>query len=143
MNAQITVDGITYDVAFEGNTIRVNGHAFARASLEPVAIVGPAEALLAGRVQPFRLDAFERKGAGAAAGASAVTRIKPPMTGKLESIRVAVGDAVTKGDILFVLEAMKMQNDVKAPGPGVVTAIHAKTGATVDTQHVIVELGPA
>ena len=65
------------------------------------------------------------------------------MTGKLDSFRVEVGQAVAKGDVLFVLEAMKMLNEVRAPAAGTVTAIHLKPGATLETSQVVLELGPA
>ncbi len=53
-----------------------------------------------------------------------------------------MGDVVKAGDVLFVLEAMKMRNQIKAAADGVVAAIHQSPGAAVDTQTAIVDLAP-
>ncbi|HEX2066229.1 MAG TPA: acetyl-CoA carboxylase biotin carboxyl carrier protein subunit, partial [Candidatus Thermoplasmatota archaeon] len=70
-------------------------------------------------------------------------RVRPPMAGRVESVRVQPGQAVQKGDVLFVLEAMKMLNEVRAPVAGTVTAVHVQPGAAVETGQVLLELGPA
>ncbi|MEA3202660.1 MAG: pyruvate carboxylase subunit [Thermoplasmata archaeon] len=80
-------------------------------------------------------------GPGAAAGTGGAN-VRPPMTGRVESLRVKPGQAVQKGDVLFVLEAMKMLNDVRSPVAGTVTAVHVAAGATVETSQVLVEIGP-
>lgn len=62
------------------------------------------------------------------------------MTGIVNDVLVAEGDAVTKGQVLFILEAMKMENEVRAEVDGVVAAVHVQAGATVELGDVIVEL---
>lgn len=69
-------------------------------------------------------------------------RVRPPMAGRVESVRVRAGQAVQKGDVLLVLEAMKMLNEVRAPVSGTVTAVNVQPGATVETSQVLLELGP-
>jgi biotin carboxyl carrier protein len=54
-----------------------------------------------------------------------------PMPATVISVNVAPGDAVSRGDILIVLEAMKMELPVRAPGPGTVEAIHCRPGELV------------
>jgi pyruvate carboxylase subunit B len=62
------------------------------------------------------------------------------MNGKVERILVKAGQAVAKGDVLFVLEAMKMQNEVRSPVAGTVQAVHAAAGAVVEPSQVLVEI---
>ncbi|MEE9394473.1 MAG: biotin/lipoyl-containing protein [Planctomycetota bacterium] len=67
--------------------------------------------------------------------------IKAAMPGIVVSVSVAVGDTVEKGQSVAVLEAMKMENEVRAPGSGVVTAIAVNAGQTVDGGAVLIEVG--
>ena len=69
--------------------------------------------------------------------------VRPPMNGKLERLLVQAGQTVAKGDVLFILEAMKMQNEVRSPVAGKVASIHATVGAAVEPSQVIVEIAPA
>ena len=59
------------------------------------------------------------------------------MPGTILKINVAVGDTVKKGDIICVLEAMKMENEIFAPVDGTVAAISVAKGASVQTDEVI------
>ena len=68
------------------------------------------------------------------------TSVRAVMTGILREMRVAPGDEVVAGQVLFILEAMKMENEVKAEVAGVVGAIHGETGTTVEQGDVIVEI---
>ena len=63
------------------------------------------------------------------------------MPGTIVRVNVKAGDAVKKGDVLLVLEAMKMENDISAPADGTVTAVCVAQGATVATDEVLVTLG--
>ena len=56
-----------------------------------------------------------------------------PMQGTILSVKVKEGDSVTKGQVLFILEAMKMENEIFAPRDGTVTAVCVSKGSTVDT----------
>lgn len=69
--------------------------------------------------------------------------VKAPMPGKVVRLLVALGDPVVAGQGLVVLEAMKMENELKAPGAGVVQSIGAIPGAVVEKGSVLVELAPA
>jgi acetyl-CoA/propionyl-CoA carboxylase biotin carboxyl carrier protein len=77
-----------------------------------------------------------RKG-GAAAGGDAVTS---PMQGTIVKLAVAEGDAVEEGAVIVVLEAMKMEQPLKAHKAGTVTGLTAEVGATVTNGAVICEL---
>ncbi|MHB8604015.1 MAG: biotin/lipoyl-containing protein [Thermoplasmatota archaeon] len=67
-------------------------------------------------------------------------RVKPPMPGKIVSVKVKEGEAVEAGRILIVLEAMKMQNELPAPVSGTVKAIHVKPGQAVEAKDILIEL---
>ncbi|MDG2149192.1 MAG: hypothetical protein P8N09_06690 [Planctomycetota bacterium] len=66
--------------------------------------------------------------------------VRAVMTGILREVRVVTGDKVVAGQVLFILEAMKMENEVKAEVDGVVGVIHKSPGETVEQGDVIVEI---
>ena len=66
------------------------------------------------------------------------TTIPSPMPGSILSVSVSVGQAVKSGDVLMVLEAMKMENDIVAPCDGTVKQILVSKGSTVNTDDVLV-----
>ena len=68
-------------------------------------------------------------GGGSAAGSG--TAIKAPLPGTINAINVKVGDKVNVGDVVIVLEAMKMQNNIEAESAGTVTSILVNQGDTV------------
>ncbi|MBR6531326.1 MAG: biotin/lipoyl-binding protein [Clostridia bacterium] len=65
------------------------------------------------------------------------TQIVAPMPGSIININVSAGQAIKAGDVLIVLEAMKMENDITAPCDGVVKQIVTSKGATVNTDDVL------
>ena len=65
------------------------------------------------------------------------TQIKAPMPGTVLAVKKNVGDAVKAGDVVIVLEAMKMENDIVAPCDGTVKSINAPKGSTVNTDDVL------
>jgi biotin carboxyl carrier protein len=102
------------------------------------ASVGASEAMLVVE------DARQKKlAAAAAAGRGATARgesIRAPIAGKVVKALVAVGDVVAAGQPVFVLEAMKMENELVAERGGTVAAIHKQAGQAVDTGDLLVEL---
>ncbi|MDD6643021.1 MAG: biotin/lipoyl-binding protein [Firmicutes bacterium] len=73
--------------------------------------------------------------APAAAGAGA--KVNAPMPGTILDVRVQNGAKVKKGDVLVILEAMKMENQIQAPCDGTVTSVCVKKGDSVETQALI------
>jgi acetyl/propionyl-CoA carboxylase alpha subunit len=65
-----------------------------------------------------------------------------PMPATVVHVNVAAGDAVKRGDVLIVLEAMKMELPVRAPADGRVTAVHCEAGQLVQPDTSLIELGP-
>lgn len=78
-------------------------------------------------IDPKRL----RGSLGLADAADGVAEIRTMMPGKVVRVVASIGDAVEKGDAILVVEAMKMQNDLKAPKAGVVKEIRVSEGSTV------------
>ena len=125
-NYRVTVNGVAYDVVVE----ELNGSVAA-----PVPVAAPAAAPVAApKAAPAPAAAPK------ASGNAGATAVKAPMPGNLIKVNVKVGDAVKKGDVLCVLEAMKMENDIMAPADGVVASVEAAQGASVATDAVLVTL---
>ena len=76
----------------------------------------------------------------AASESSGSITISSPMPGNILSVNVKVGDVVKKGQVLLVLEAMKMENEIMAPSDGTVSRVNVATGATVDSGALLCSL---
>ena len=128
----ITVNGVVYSVTVE----EVNGVASAPvAAPAPVATPAAAPAPAA-----TPAPAAAPKAAPASNGAAGSVAVKAPMPGNIIKVNAKPGQAVKKGDVLVVLEAMKMENDVCAPEDGTVASVEVAQGATVETDAVLVTL---
>ena len=125
---RVTVNGVAYDVVVE--ELAAGAAPAPVAPIAPVAPVAPVAPAPAAAPAP----------APASAGAAGATAIKAPMPGTLIKVNVKVGDSVKKGDVLCVLEAMKMENDIMSPSDGVVASVNASQGASVATDAVLVTL---
>ena len=69
----------------------------------------------------------------APAGAQGSVKVESPMPGKILAVKKNVGDAVKSGDVILVLEAMKMENDIVAPQDGTVASINVSVGDSVES----------
>ena len=78
--------------------------------------------------------------APAAAPSAGGQTVEAPMPGKILDIKVKVGDAVSYGQCVIVMEAMKMETEIVAPAAGTVAAINVSTGESVETGAVLVTL---
>ena len=123
----VTVNGVTYDVVVE----EVGAEASA-----PVQAPAP---VAAAPVAPKAAPAPAAPKASPAGNAGAVS-VKAPMPGTILKVNATVGASVKKGDVLCVLEAMKMENDICAPADGKVASVSAQKGASVNTDDVLVTL---
>ncbi len=81
-----------------------------------------------------------RAQAGGVAAATGEFNLKAPMPGLIVDVLVAEGQAVKKGDILIILESMKMQNELKSPIDGTVQRVRAKGGESVEHNQVLLSV---
>ena len=131
----ITVNGVTY-------VVNVEEVANGAAPVAPVytAPVVAAPAPVAAAPAPVATPAPQASPAPQATGSTGAVAVKAPMPGNIIKVNVKVGASIKKGDVLVVLEAMKMENDVCAPQDGVVASVDVAQGATVETDAVLVTL---
>ena len=114
-NLTVTVNGVAYNVTVEENT---NGAA-------PVAAAPAA-------------DPAAAPAAPAAAGS---VPVNAPMPGTILDIKVKAGAAVKAGDVVMILEAMKMENEISAPQDGTIASIDVRKGDTVNSGDVLYTMG--
>ena len=122
----------TYNITVNGVTYVVNVEEVANGSPAPAPTAAPAP--VAPAAAPKAAPAPAKQGS---AGSVAV---KAPMNGNIMKVNVKVGDTVKKGDVLIVLEAMKMENDICAPEDGTVASVEVNQGATVEIEATLVTL---
>jgi glutaconyl-CoA/methylmalonyl-CoA decarboxylase subunit gamma len=127
---RISVNGRSYDVTVE--ELGAQGYAPA-----PLAAAAP-QAAEGAKAPPPEASLPPVAAPSGKAGSSLV---KAPMPGTLLSYKVVPGQAVKRGDVLLILEAMKMENEIVAPADGVVAALLAAEGGSVNTGDALVELG--
>jgi biotin carboxyl carrier protein len=148
---KLMLEGVPYDIERRGELLVVNGQElpWAVAANGAISISGTAHTVelkggsavvdgITYAVEPQGLEepkASKRKASAKAADeAGAVTAIMP---GLIIKVCKAQGEKVAAGEVLFVLEAMKMQNELKAKGPGTVRQLNVKEGETVEMRQVL------
>ncbi len=130
MKYKVTLNGRTYEVEVEA------GQAILADEYEAYA---PAPAPAAAPAAPAAAPAASAP-AAPAAEIAAGERINAPMPGNILKVAVNAGDKVKAGQILVILEAMKMENEVVAPKAGTVAQVVVKVGEKVDTGATLVVL---
>ncbi len=118
----ITVNGTPYDV-----TVDEAGSA-------------PASAPSAAPAAPVAASAPAAKAAPASSGTEGAVKVEAPMPGTILDVKTSVGASVNSGDVLCILEAMKMENDIVAPSAGTVASIAVNKGDSVEAGQIIVTL---
>ncbi|MDD6218976.1 MAG: biotin/lipoyl-binding protein [Selenomonadaceae bacterium] len=126
----ITVNGTAYEVEVE--EVKAGGSAPVARPAAPVA-AAPAPA-------PAAAPAPAPAAPAAAAGAGE-TAVEAPMPGKVIKVVAAAGTAVKSGDVVIILEAMKMQNEICAPCDGTVKAVNVSAGQTVTAGQAMAIIG--
>ena len=134
--ARVNVNGIPFEIEMQKPINAAKHPALAapkRASSAPAAPAAPVAAA--------PVAAAPAKPAPAAAPAGAGNAIKAPLPGTINAINVKVGDTVAVGDIVIVLEAMKMQNNIESEYAGTVTSITVNQGDSVMEGAVMMTIG--
>ena len=120
-NLRVTVNGKAYDVQVEEIGASVSAAPAPAAAPAPVSAPAPAA-----------------PAAPAAAPAAGGETISAPMPGTILSVKVKAGDSVSKGDVLVVFEAMKMENEIMAPCDGKVVSVSVQSGTSVNSGDVLI-----
>ena len=140
----VTVHGEQYHVEIAGKGeedptkktffIRLDGQ-LEEVQLQPLRIVEATaeQAVELGEAAPVFSKRPKPKGVG---------DVTSPITGKVVNIKVNVGDEVKEGDVLLVIEAMKMENEIHSPIDGVVEEIFVRVGETVNPDEVLIRIKP-
>jgi len=143
----VIVDGTTYDVDFDAisdqpvYSMIVDGKSYE-------AYMYPSDegwqVLLQGRLYSAVVEDEREKRLRAAAGGRVADRgdfhLKAPMPGLVVSIPVGEGQEIQKGDVLLILESMKMQNELKAPRNGRVARLRVKVGDSVEQRQTLLSV---
>lgn len=126
-NYTITVNGNVYEVTVEeGFTGKASAPAARPAAPAPAA---PAPAPAPAAPAPAPAPAAPAPAAAPAAGSITVSA---PMPGKILGVKTSVGAAVKKGQVILILEAMKMANEIVAPEDGTVASVNVSVGEMVE-----------
>ncbi len=123
----VTVNGNTYEVVVE----EVVGGAVSA----PVAPVSVPVAAPVAAPAPAAAPAAPAK-----TGVAGATPVNAPMPGTILDVKVNVGDTVKKGQTLFILEAMKMENEIPSPADGVISSVDTTKGSSVASGAVLATL---
>lgn len=127
-NYTITVNGTPYNVTVEeGAGAPVAAAPVAAPAAAPAPVAAPAPAPAAAH-------------APAAQGTAGSVKVEAPMPGTILDVKVSVGDSVSSGSVLCILEAMKMENEIVAPQDGTVASVNVAKGDSVEAGQVIITL---
>ena len=131
MKYKVTLNGRTYEVEVEhGKAMLLDEYAANAPAAAPVAAAPVAAAAVATPAAP----------AASGVTVSGGQSVTAPMPGNILKVNVTAGQAVKEGDLLVVLEAMKMENEIFAPKAGTVAQVLVQKGSTVDTGATMVVL---
>lgn len=124
---KVTLNGKIYEVEVE------KGEAIIKSEYEAAIPAAPTAAPVA--AAPIAASAPAPVASGDAANA-----IKAPMPGNINAVKVAAGQSVKSGEVLIILEAMKMENEIVAPKDGTVGKVYVQKGAVVETGAPLIEV---
>ncbi len=127
-NYTITVNGTPYNVTVE------------EGAGAPVAAPVAAPAAPAAAPAPAPAAAPAAPAAPATQGTAGSVKVEAPMPGTILDVKVSVGDSVSSGSVLCILEAMKMENEIVAPQDGTVASINVAKSDSVEAGQVIITL---
>ncbi len=125
----VTVNGKTYEVEVED----LGGSSAPVSTPAPKAAPAPTRKPAASKPKAKPKKAAPTVSAGESA-------VNAPMPGTVVDVKVSEGDTVSEGDVLLILEAMKMENEIVAPSDGTVSGVHTSKGASVNSGDALITL---
>lgn len=134
MNYVVTVNGEKYEVEVE----RVGGGTSSLSRRPPERVSRPVQAAPA--AQPVAAPQSAAPAPAAPAASGGAGNVVSPMPGTVLDVKVKEGDAVSVGQVVIILEAMKMETEIVSEVAGSVAAVRVKKGDAVDTDTVLVEV---
>ncbi len=133
----VTIDGDAYSVTLDGNTALVDGKQYSIGVKEGTGRDGAAEAALSHHAIP---GPAAKPDDSHSSGGKGTIPVPSPIPGIIIKINVEKGDNVRYGDILAVVEVMKMETEIKSPANGAVSSIEVSRGDHLSTGQVIMRL---
>ncbi len=125
----ITVNGNTYNVSVQ--------EGIAAPTAAPVYAAAPAPVAASAPAAPVAAPA---PAAPVAGGSTGSVKVSAPMPGKILAVKASAGQAVKKGDVILILEAMKMENEIVAPQDGTMASINVTSGQSVESGNLLATL---
>jgi biotin carboxyl carrier protein len=137
----ITVNGNTYQVSVEeGLTAPVMQTVVPVPAARAATVPAPVQAAASAPAAPQAVKEEAPAPAPAAAGQAGSIKINSPMPGKIISIKANVGQSIKKGEVILILEAMKMENEIVATQDGTVASIYVSAGQSVEAGDLLATL---
>ena len=144
---QVAVDGVVYNVDFESlsgqpiHSLLVDNHSYEGSVYQ---VDEGWQVLLMGSLYLVQIEDEREKRLRAALGSGPADygeyHLKAPMPGLIVSVLVKEGQEVTKGDVLVILESMKMQNELKSPRAGRIARMRVKPGDSVEQRTTLLSV---
>ncbi len=131
---KVTLNGRIYEVEVE------QGEAIVRSEYD-AALPAAAPAAAPAPAAPAAAPAAPAPAAAPAAVPAGEGVVKAPMPGNINEVRFQAGQTVKAGDVVIILEAMKMENEIVAPAAGTLKAVFVQKGGTVNTGDALFEIG--
>lgn len=131
---KVTLNGKIYEVEVE------KGEAMIRAEYDAAAPVAPAPAAPAAPAAPVAAAPVAAPAATPAPAAAGEGVVQSPMPGNINAVKFSAGQSVKAGDVIIILEAMKMENEIVAPKAGTLKGVFVTKGATVNTGDALFEI---
>jgi biotin carboxyl carrier protein len=126
----ITVNGNTYDVSVEEGQRAVQSAPVAAPTVSAAPAAAPAPKAEAAPAAP----------AAAPAGNAGSIKVSAPMPGKIVSVKASIGQTLKKGEVILILEAMKMENEIVSPQDGTLASINVTAGQAIEAGTLLATL---
>lgn len=139
----VTVNGIAYDVAVEettGRPVREYRAVSPAAAPVPASAVSAAPTTTPAAPAPAPAAVENTSAVPATGGSKGRISIDAPMPGKILSVKASIGQNIKKGEVILILEAMKMENEIVSPEDGVIASIDVTSGDSVESGTLLATL---